>query len=122
MQGTFEVELDSSAVASSAFPLIYAAGQVAGPGGPAPGGGPRRRLLSDFDLQKHDAHGSTTVNLAAGTSSGVSGSDPTKERLKNVSGGGAGWKVAPPRRGAAVARMSGCVVPATEVPFDMRFL
>ncbi len=84
VQGAFQVELDSAAVAAPEFPLIYAAGAVAGPGGPAPAPGGRRRLQSEYDLQMHTQYGSTTLNLAEGTSSGVAGADAKKERMKNV--------------------------------------
>ena len=80
-----QVELDASVAASPAFPMIFAAGAVAGPGGLPPAAGGGRRLLSIYDLQQHSTNGATTLNLAAGTSSGVQGPDQSKERMKMVS-------------------------------------
>lgn len=78
----WQVELDAVAATAPDFPVLFAAGVVAGPGDPAPAGG-RRRLLSEYDLQQHAERGAATINLASGSASGVS-TDSSKETMKNA--------------------------------------
>lgn len=70
LQGTIKVQLDSAAAANPSLPIILAAGPLDASGG----------------LLQHSDRGSSSVDLASGTSRGVQGESAHITHLKNAHG------------------------------------